>query len=343
MKPSENQKSFGIEYSEHALDILRAAVALIEAGQPFALVASLQIEGGSAREVGSLAVVSESGAMTGYMSNGCIDRDVIHQALQALETKTVRSVLYGKGSPFMDLKLPCGGSLGLMIDPQPDAGILRAALHELESRRAVTLSFSRSRGLLERGAALEADDALTILYRPKPRLVLSGRGAVFRATATLAAASGFEIGLVSPDQRDLDALAELEPAMTIRMTTSRESLTFPVDTHSAFLVLFHDHDWEPQVLAAAVKAKPFFIGAMGSQKTHKIRLLSLRALGLTEPELAGIKGPVGLVPSLKNASHIALSALSEVIASLPPLQSAVEEAEIGTTGPGRLSALSEET
>ena len=153
---------------------------------------------------------------------------------------------------------------------------------------------------------------------------------MFRATATLAVASGFDLGLVSPDQNDLDALAELEPATMIKMTTSRESLYFPVDSHSAFLVLFHDHDWEPQVLAAAVKAKPFFIGAMGSQKTHKIRLLSLRALGLTDPDLAKIRGPVGLVPSLKNASHIALSALSEVIGALPPLQSAVEEADTGT-------------
>ena len=70
-----------ITYAEHAQDILEATVRLIKSGQPCALVTSLAIEGGAAREVGSLAVVSRDGSMRGYLSNGCIDRDIVLQGL----------------------------------------------------------------------------------------------------------------------------------------------------------------------------------------------------------------------------------------------------------------------
>ena len=73
-----------IAYFEHAQDILATTVALIHSGQPCALVTSLAIEGGAAREVGSLAVVAQSGIMTGYLSNGCIDRDIVLHGLNAI-------------------------------------------------------------------------------------------------------------------------------------------------------------------------------------------------------------------------------------------------------------------
>ncbi|MFO7772022.1 MAG: XdhC family protein, partial [Roseovarius gahaiensis] len=65
-----------LTYTEHASDIIAKAAALINAGRPFALITSMAIEGGAAREVGSLALVESNGAMTGYLSNGCIDRDI---------------------------------------------------------------------------------------------------------------------------------------------------------------------------------------------------------------------------------------------------------------------------
>ena len=57
-------------YAEHASDIISKGAALIAASRPFALITSLEIEGGAARNVGSLALVDEAGAMTGYLSNG---------------------------------------------------------------------------------------------------------------------------------------------------------------------------------------------------------------------------------------------------------------------------------
>jgi len=304
-----------ITYAEHALDVLDAAVALIGGGQACALVVSLAIEGGAAREVGSLAVVAQNGAMTGYLSNGCIDRDIVHQGLAALASGQVRPVRYGAGSPFMDLKLPCGGALSLVIDPAPDLGTLRAARDALRARTSAVLSFCPDTGLIAGGAG-----PVRFRYAPKPALVLAGRGAILRATADLAARLDFDLHIASPDAADLETCAALGPTSLQRMTSPDLPLNLPVDAHCAVLLLFHDHEWEQTILHRAAPMRPFFIGAMGSKKTHAIRLQNLRDRGLSDALCDTIRGPVGLVASLRHAPAIAVSALAEVIAHVPPLQ-----------------------
>ena len=79
-----------ILYSEHAQDILAITLDLMRSGEPCALVTSLKIEGGAARELGSLAVITSMGDMTGYLSNGCIDRDIIHHAMAAIDNGQVK-------------------------------------------------------------------------------------------------------------------------------------------------------------------------------------------------------------------------------------------------------------
>ncbi len=302
----------GIIYAEHALDILQAAVALIKDGQRCALVASIAIEGGAAREVGSLAVVAQSGLMTGYLSNGCIDHDIILNGLEAIETGQVKHIRYGAGSPFMDLTLPCGGALDLVIDPAPDLQILERALDALRARQTATLAFSPVDGLLAQGKG-----PTRFHYAPKPALVLAGRGAILRTTAQLAAQMDFDLHIASPDEGELAFIATLEPKSIHRMAAPDAKLDLPIDPHSAVLLLFHDHDWELELLMTAAKNRPFFLGAMGSRKTHQIRLERLRESGL-DPEICKtIHGPIGLVPSLRSASQIAVSALAEVISKMP--------------------------
>ncbi|SFI50448.1 XdhC family protein [Jannaschia pohangensis] len=307
-----------ITYAEQAEDVLARACDLLDAGTPFALVVSVRIEGGSAREVGSLAVVSRDGDMVGYMSNGCIDRDLILQAQEALAEGAVRSPTYGAGSPFMDLRLPCGGTLGLVIDPAPDAAALRAAHGDLVARRPARLSVGPTTGVA--GPEGAAADAIVIRYAPKPRLVLAGRGAVFRATAALTAHAGMGLCLASPEEDDLVALADLPTVAVQRLTAPDQGLTLPLDAHTSLLTLFHDHEWEPAILATAARSEARFIGAMGSRRTHEMRLQELTLLGLTAAERARVTGPIGLVPSLRNASLIAVSALAQVAAVLPPAQ-----------------------
>ena len=297
-----------ILYAEHAQDILAATLALMHSGAPCALVTSLNIEGGAARELGSLAVISGTGDMVGYLSNGCIDRDIIHHGMAAIDNGRRKHLRYGAGSPYLDLKLPCGGALELVIDPAPDLALLETALARLLSRQKTVLAFEGR------------DGPVQIEYAPKPALILAGRGAIFRTTAQLAAHMDFELHLASPDLEDLASLEGLNPTTHQPMTTPSAAIDLPIDAYAAVLLVFHDHEWEQEILMQAARQNPFFIGALGSRRTHAMRVERLSHAGLSAAQSAQIHGPIGLVPSLRNASLIAVSALAEIIAKLPPSQ-----------------------
>lgn len=81
---------------------------------------------------------------------------------------------------------------------------------------------------------------------------------------------------------------------------------------SGVLLLFHDHDWEPVFLTAALATPAGFIGALGSQKTQAARLAHLAGTGVSNDNLKRVRGPIGLVPSLRDANLIAVSALAEI-------------------------------
>ncbi len=294
-------------YAEHASDVVAKGVALAQAGHRFALITSLAIEGGAAREVGSLALVDVMGRMTGYLSNGCIDRDIQLHAQDALQSGVRKVIRYGEGSRYVDLKLPCGGALTVLIDPNPEIGVLVAANAAFVARKPVTLRFdARDEG----GTAY----AKSFTYLPRPRLVLAGRGAIFRAVAQIAHATGYDLRFLSPEPEDLAAIGHLGSKTPVQLTTPDTPVTLEdLDSYSAFLTLFHDHDWEPPLLCAALNTPAHFIGCLGSRSTHALRCEALRSLGVSEAALERLQGPIGLVPSLRDASSIAVSTLAQIV------------------------------
>ena len=310
-----------ITYTEHPQDVLRAAVQRLDQGVKFALITSVAIKGGAAREVGSLAIVDQSGAMVGYMSNGCIDSDIRLRALDLLETGGPAMCLhYGDGSPFKDLTLPCGGSLELLLDPHPNATALRTALDALQSRSTAELQFQ----------CPKSERVITFQYAPKPRLILAGRGAVFRATARVAFAAGFELHLLTPQEDDLTDLADIECLTQQVLTTPNSIPDIAIDAHCGFLTLFHDHDWEPALLLRAVNSKARFIGCLGSTRTHANRIEYLKSKGVSPQNIARIHGPIGLVPSLRQAPLIAVSTMAQLAEAFP---FAIKVAEIADKAP----------
>ena len=78
------------------------------------------------------------------------------------------------------------------------------------------------------------------------------------------------------------------------------------------MFLFHDHAWEPSLLEQVITQPWFFIGAMGSRRTHANRLEQLRERGIAEEALARITAPLGLIPSARDPMTLALSALAQV-------------------------------
>lgn len=86
-----------------------------------------------------------------------------------------------------------------------------------------------------------------------------------------------------------------------------------IDARSAVVLFFHDHEWEPPILAEALTSQAFYVGAQGSLRAAEMRRMELARLGTREAEIARLHGPIGLVPSARDARKLAVSVLAEVL------------------------------
>lgn len=301
--------------SDHPEDQLRFLVECVTSGRRCALVTIVGIVDSASRNIGTHMVVAESGEYAGSVSSGCIDGSVAAFALDSLKTGERRRVQLGAGSNYFDLQLPCGGGVDLLIVPDPDIDAVSAVLASLEERRPCELritpeSVSFSDDVLDAGAA--TDGEFVVPYQPKLRLVLAGRGSELTVFCKLALASGFDVSAFSPDDIDIET-CRASGARGARLADTAEMPDLDADPWTAVVMLFHDHDWEPSILKTALASDAFYIGALGSRRTQANRLETMRKLGTPDADLERITGPIGLVPSMRNATMLAISTMAEIV------------------------------
>lgn len=301
---------------EHPTDVLAALSAWQSDDISAALIVLTKTEGGGVRAVGAMMAVSETGETAGYLSGGCIDADVAAQAQACLTTQQPAQLRYGAGSPFIDIKLPCGGAIDALIIPSPDADIIRDASIALATRHPITLACTASGAItLHNGVSRTGwqGETFNITCTPKLRLRIAGRGADCLALSRLALASGIAVTLQTPDHNDA-ANAQREGAECVQHLTSTHDLPATSDDlWTAFALMFHDEHWETALLAQALNGPAFYIGAVGSKKTHARRTSALLAQSIPASTIKRVHAPIGLVPSMRNATGIAISTLAEII------------------------------
>lgn len=293
---------------EHAQDVLDHWLDWQRSGGA-ALIIVTATEGGAVRAPGAMMAVSAQGARAGYISGGCLDADVAGHALAALRRSEPRWLCYGAGSPFIDLPLPCGGRIELAVLPAAGVADLRLARDLLAARQPVTLRLTQA-GKLD--LLTPTEDDLAIALVPKLRLRIAGRGADSVALARLAVVSGYDTRLML---RAADAAALDVPCALTVLHTPAQLPGLEDDPWTAFLLAFHDPDWEVPLIAQALSGPAFHIGAVGSRRAQDRRRSLLRQAGVSEAALARLRGPVGLVPSLREASMLAVSVLAEIVES----------------------------
>ena len=300
----------------HPTDVINFLHQQISQGRACALILVTGTNGGGVRAPGALAGISDQGACAGYISNGCVDADMFAKAIEAIADGKVRAVRYGEGSPFMDIRLPCGGAVDLMIVPNPDRMIIANLQQQLNQRRSISFQCS-----LEHGLEIASDEELDTVWKgdkfivrcdPKLRLRIAGRGTEPIALMRAAHALDFDVILQTPDEALLPAAKalgyEAYHLMDIKAPPPCED-----DSHTAFVTMFHDHDWEIALLEQAVSFEAFYIGALGGKKTHGHRCQILIDRGVSEAAVERIHGPIGLINSVRNASYLAVSVLAEII------------------------------
>jgi xanthine dehydrogenase accessory factor len=288
----------------------------LAAGRRGVLATLTGVEGSSARAPGTHMAVREDGLYCGSFSGGCVEAGIAAEALEALRDGRPRTVRFGRGSPYLDLRLPCGGGIDLLFQPDPPLAAVAEIVRRLQGREAVGLVLGGAELGIEAYAGAKShwsERGFHVHHRPPLRLIIAGDSAEALALAGLARLYGAETLLLSPDRA---LLADSPPGAACSRLLSPSAL--PVlarDPWSAVALLFHDHDWDAPLLERALDSGAFWIGAMGSARTHEERLDRLAARGVPAPARARVRGPIGLLPSCRDPSTLALSALAEIVAA----------------------------
>ncbi|PRY74152.1 xanthine dehydrogenase accessory factor [Yoonia maritima] len=305
------------QFLENAEDILAFVQDCQSAQISCALCVVTGVSGGSARSVGTLVAVRADGQMAGYVSHGCVDADLCVQAIDAINDGKQREVIYGVGSPFMDLRLPCGGTVNILIDPSPDHVKCKEALKRLMQRQAVTLVFSAGSGFVRLNLQHKVtgwdNGIFSASHVPALRLIIAGVGPPLAAVAQIAAAMNIEYHVLSPDEQAANYVSGTQRQSFKHLVIQDVSIDLELDAWTAVLVLFHDHDWEPNILEAALRGNPFYIGALGSARTHEQRIARLLSRGANKQDVSRIKGPIGVISAARDSYTLALSAITEIV------------------------------
>lgn len=153
------------------------------------------------------------------------------------------------------------------------------------------------------------------VYVPPPKLVITGAVHISQALAPIARLLGYDVTIVDP--RTAFATQERFPDVPVIAQWPDEALpALNVDKYTAFVALTHDPKIDDPALLHALSKECFYIGALGSRKTHGRRVERLKAQGISDNEIARIHAPIGLDIGAVSPPEIAVSIMAEITARL---------------------------
>lgn len=270
------------------------------------------------RAPGAHLAVCEDGSFDGSLSGGCIENAVVSEAMDTLKAGKPRITRFGDGSPYIDIKLPCGGGLDIHFQPLSDAALVEGCLQHERSRRPFALGLPLGPGeasLLPTWRATQIDregDQAIIGHIPPPRLVIIGHGATVESLAKLAETMDTDVEVHTPDTRVISSLSAQDIACHL-LKTPGDVDGIHGDAWSSFIFLFHDHDWETDLMAHALQQPHCYIGAMGGRQAHALRQSRLSKAGVPQAQIDSICAPIGLFHSARDPDTLALSTLAEAV------------------------------
>ena len=312
-------------------DIPEKALAWHREGRGAALATVVETWGSAPRRVGGQLAVSGAGEIAGSVSGGCVEGAVVAEALDAIAEGRSRMLEYGvsDGDAFA-AGLACGGRIRILVEPVGTA-LPDAVLGELVEARAARVPVACVSGLdvavrLERTghgerfrfdrSGFEQDGATFVaIHNPPPRLVVVGAVHIAQALLPMARLAGLDSLLIDP--REGFASESRFPGERVICEWPDEALRgIRLDVRTGLVALTHDPKIDDPALEAAIASEAFYIGALGSTRTHAARVERLRGAGHSAHGVGRIRGPVGLDIGAATPSEIAVSVLAEAVAAL---------------------------
>jgi xanthine dehydrogenase accessory factor len=310
--------------------VLRALRDWRQAGKRALLATVVRTWGSSPRPVGSIMALAEDGAVVGSVSGGCIEDDLIYRHTQAYSGKEPGHQIPSGPPSFVKygvtadeahrFGLPCGGTLELLLEYDPDAGALHELVQALESGRLMRRTVRLSDGQVALAQA-EAPEELSLregllvnTFGPEFRMLLIGAGQLTEYLATMALFSGFAVTVCDPREEYRGAWS-VAGAKVVSEMPDDVVTAFRADRRSCVIALTHDPKLDDLALLEALKTEAFYVGAIGSRRNNEARHQRLiEHFGLTAADLQRLRGPIGIYIGSKTPPEIAVSIMAEVLA-----------------------------
>ncbi len=301
--------------------VLRSLRGWRQQGQRALLATVTRTWGSSPRPVGSIMALCEGGAVVGSVSGGCIEDDLIHRFRNDLADRAPQRVKYGVSADEAHrFGLPCGGTLELLLEFNPDAASLDALVRQLDGGQLVERCTEVATGRVElrplaEPIALRDEGAwLRNSFGPEFRMLLIGAGQLTEYLATMALFSGFAVTVCDPREEYRSAW-QVPGARLVTDMPDDVVKDFNTDRRTAIIALTHDPKLDDLALLEALGTDAFYVGAIGSRRNNEARHARLiEHFEQTEESLAHLRGPIGIYIGSKTPAEIAVSVMAEVLA-----------------------------
>ncbi len=297
------------------------AQSYISAGQGAALAPVISTWGSAPRRVGSQLAIATDGTFQGSVSGGCVEGAVILEAQAAIEDGKCRVLEYGvSDNDAFAVGLACGGDIKILVEPigggdGPDLGMIDQVVAAYKARKQIQISTNLSnwaREILEEPklAGLK-DECFIQSYDPNLRMIIIGAVHITQSLSAMAKMAGYDVYLIDP--RESFASAERFPDDTFIDAWPDEALKqIGLDAQCAVVTLSHDPKIDTPALITALRSNAFYVGSLGSKKTHAKRVRELESQGFTMDDIIKIHGPIGLDIGSNTPAEIAISIMAEV-------------------------------
>jgi xanthine dehydrogenase accessory factor len=307
-------------------------------GKGAALATVVETWGSAPRQAGSQLAISGGGEIMGSVSGGCVEGAVVTEALAALEDGIPRLLTFGvSDETAFAVGLACGGTIRILVEPVGDGAsalpvsVLETVVAARSARQAVALAVNLtdwSRHVLSPGmdsaadarfrmdrSGSEEDGRFIAIHNPPLRLVIVGAVHIAQALVTIARTCGYDPTIIDP--RSAFGSAARFPGETLIEDWPDEALeALAPDARTAIVTLTHDPKLDDPAIRYALGSPVFYLGCLGSTKTHAKRLERLRAAGFSDADIARIHAPVGLDIGAKNPAEIAVSVMAQITHAL---------------------------
>ncbi|SIT76526.1 xanthine dehydrogenase accessory factor [Yoonia rosea] len=314
-------------------DLPKLALEWYRAGRGVAIATVVQTWGSAPRPVGSQLVIDADGAMEGSVSGGCVEGAVITEAIDAIADGEQRLLSFGvSDDEAFAVGLACGGEIKVLIEPvgpvMPVDILERLADARAEASAVVYVTdIIASRPRLQAAwtypdrqrtdtSGIEEDGRTFVaVHNPPLRMVIVGAVHIAQHLVPMARACGYRPVLIDP--RPAFGSQARFPDETILDDWPDEALrALRIDARTAVVTLTHDPKLDDPAIVTVLESEAFYLGCLGSTRTHAKRVTRLKEVGFTDEEIGRIHAPVGLDLGGRQPAEIAVSIMAEVTQAL---------------------------